>query len=367
MAETCLAGITEKEETITLNQVPLVKTDDCAVISILSSGVCGTDPHIFSGKRVGATYPTIQGHEICGRIEHLGKSFSCKPGDHIAIGDRVILVPGKACGTCHYCITYPHQEHLCVNRGIYGVTLRCDRPPYLIGGFAQKVVITSGYWLFLLPKDIPDEIGCLTEPLAVAIHAVERGVGMNMPTAQYGPGLYPTIIIQGAGPIGLLTAITCRSIGAHVIITDILEHRVSFAKELKLHAVLLPRKEGRVLALRKETKGIGADIAIDCAGTPEAFEEGIQMVRRGGRYIELGNFADSGEALVKPSYICRNDLEIFGSVIASPWDFGRAIQLLQKDAALFQKLITHRFRIEEKEKAIINVKEKHGIKTIIVP
>ena len=371
MIEMVKAAFLASQRKIEIKDFPKPPSDKrTALVKVTGCGVCGTDPHIYDGSRLGVVYPNIPGHEIVGILEEMGQECKINTYGTLDIGDRIAIVPGKTCGQCYYCKTFPHLENLCVARKIYGVTLDASNPPNLFGGFAEYLVLNPDYWAFKLPDNIPKGVDSLIEPFAVALHAVERSVAPGLPYASMGLGPGTTIVIQGAGPIGILATCAARVMGAKVITVDVIKERLRMAKRFGASEVLNVKdipSELRAIRVREILEGIGADIAIECAGTTQAFEEGIQMIRRGGRYIEMGNFADVGFASVKPSYICRNDIDITGSVIASPWDFRRVLYILTNYQYPFQELITHKFKIDEAEKAIFHVANKRGIKSIIVP
>lgn len=365
------AAVLKSDKNIEIEDFPKPENiKDGILIKILSVGVCGTDPHIFNGERAGVNHPVIMGHEICGVIENIGKRYESISYDSFNVGDRITIVPGTTCKKCYYCKTFPHMENYCLQRRIYGVTMKSDQPPHLFGGFSEYLYLLPGFWAYKIPESITDDVGSLAEPLAVAIRSVERGMMPGLPYVSMGPGIGSNVVVQGAGTIGILTTLVAKLMGFNVITLDKIDLRLKMVKEFGASKVLDIKnltKEERIQAVKEQTNGIGADLVIECTGELDAFEEGIEMLRRGGRYVEMGNFADVGFSKIKPNFICRNDIEIVGSVISPPQNFKKAIYILKNYDYPFEKLITHKLGIDDAEKAIKNVAERKGIKTVIKP
>lgn len=363
------AAVLAEPNKIEIRNFPRPNTDNGILLKIESVGVCGTDVHIFNGRVPGLPYPIIQGHEICGTIEEISDESNVISNSPLGIGDRVILVPGTSCKKCHYCKFFPHMENYCQHRSIYGVTMCCSNPPHLFGGFAEYLYVLPNFWVYKLPKKISTDVGVLVETFAVAMRAVERGFYPTSPFSA-GLGIACNVVIQGAGPVGLLAALSAKIAGGNVIILDKIDFRLKMAKKIGINNTLNIKnltKEKRIKTVKEMTRGLGTDIVVECTGELEAVEEGIPMLRKGGRYIELGHFADVGEVRLKPFLICRNDLEIIGSVIAPPQQFQKVLDIMEKYDLNLEQMITHRFKLGDTEKAIKNVEERNGVKTIIKP
>jgi len=340
------------------------------LLHVEAAGVCGTDPHIYSGKLNSAYYPLIMGHEICGTIEAISNDNRVNSFDSLKVGDRVAVTPGVPCKQCYYCKTFPHMENYCLNRKTLGSNISCKLSPHLYGGFSEKIIIPEGFWLHKLPEGLSPEVGALAEPLAVAVRAVGRLASPGLPYAQMGLGIGTSIVVQGAGTIGLLVAICAKLSGARVTILDKLPFRLELARELGIANVtnVSGKTDSELVAEIKETHyGVGPDAVVEATGELEAVPVGLQMPRRGGRYVELGHFADVGEVRIRPSFICRNDLEFVGSVLGSPQDYRRVIHILANSGIPFQKMVTHRFRLENAEKAVLNAKARNGLKSMVFP
>ena len=336
-------------------------------------GVCGTDIHLYGGN-MKIPFPVIPGHEFVGRIREMGEgaeSLEVK-GQPLAEGDLVTVVPGTNlfCGTCYFCRFMPHKPTYCTNRRVMGVNLSSGESPHLLGGWAEEIYVDAAhYWVYKVPEGVPAEVAVLAEPMAVSSRAMERAYSPGVPTSGEGFGPGDGVVIQGAGPIGLLAIATARIAGAgEIIAVDMVDERLEIAEKLGADHIIDMRSvtdlASRVAEVKRLTNGIGADVVIECAGVPAAFAEGIELTRRGGRFVEVGHYTDPGNVEVNPHTICMKDLDILGSWAYPPTQFDTALQLLKRgmnDLPLAE-IITHKFSVAEAERAIETVRNRKGIK-----
>ena len=336
------------------------------LIRVLATGVCGTDPHVYEG-RFSIPYPVILGHEVYGIIEAIGVDCSVKSSQRLSVGDRVVLVPGKTCGACMYCKLYPNEEQLCTQRLIYGINMNCNEYPNLTGGYSEYLIVDNGFNVERVQPGWPDTVGLLIETLAVAMRAVERGLR----EVECGTNAGVRMVIQGAGPVGLCALLAAKASTIKPIVLDLLDHRLAVAETLgamKAINVMGMSDDEIKNAVFEQFGGSYPDLVIECAGTLDAFRQGLRLVRRGGTYLEMGHFADIGGMEIRPSIICQNDLRILGSVIAPPSIYPRAVALLDRNISVVSQLLGTPFPLDKAEQALHNVtKIKQGIKTYIVP
>ena len=341
-------------------------------------GVCGTDIHLYGGN-MKIPFPVVPGHEFVGRIKEMGegaKSLEVK-GQPLAEGDLVTVVPGTNlfCGTCYFCRFMPHKPTYCTNRRVMGVNLSSGEPPHLLGGWAEEIYIDAAhYWVYKVPERVPAEVAVLAEPMAVSSRAMERAYSPGVPTSGDGFGPGDSVVVQGAGPIGLLAIATARIAGAgEIIAMDMVDERLEIAEKLGADHIIDMRSftdlRSRVAEVKRLTSGIGADVVIECAGVPAAFAEGIELTRRGGRFVEVGHYTDPGNVEVNPHTICMKDVDILGSWAYPPTQFDTALQLLKRgmDDLPLAEIITHKFRVADAERSIETVKSRKGIKMAITP
>ena len=230
------------------------------------------------------------------------------------------------------------------------------------------------YWVYKVPKGVPTEVAVLVEPMAVSSRAMERAYSPGVPTSGEGFGPGDSVVVQGAGPIGLLAIATARIAGAgKIIAVDMVDERMEIAESLGADHIIDMRSftdlDSRVEEVKRLTSGLGADVVIECAGVPAAFAEGIELTRRGGRFVEVGHYTDPGNVEVNPHTICMKDIDILGSWAYPPTQFDTALQLLKRgmDNLPLADVITHKFSVTDAEKSIETVKSRKGIKMAITP
>lgn len=237
------------------------------VLRVEYVGICGSDVHFYETGCIGVT-PIIGkhvlGHECAGVVAEVGKGVS-----HLKIGDRVALEPGEGCGECEFCKS--GRYNLCPDMKFI------SSPPYQ--GAMCHYIRYPAHLAFKLPENVSTMEGVLMEPLAVGIHAA----------IQSGVKLGDTVVILGAGCIGLTTLLACRAMSAsRIIVTDLYENRLRKAKEMGADEVL----DGSVEILEKImelTDGKGADIVFETAGSRVTAMQTEQLAKRGGLIMVVGN------------------------------------------------------------------------------
>jgi threonine dehydrogenase-like Zn-dependent dehydrogenase len=290
-----------------------------ALIQIGACGVCGTDLHILKGhwpKQL--PWPFTLGHELGGVIVEAGgeftEDFMSKP---LRVGSRVMIPPLMPCGRCYYCIHYPESANKCLTPVYYGRYLGFDRPPHLWGGFAEYVYVDldalPGTKIYKLPDDMPLRLGALAEPLTSCIRAVNRAVRVG------GFKWGDTVVIQGSGPIGILAVAAAQEMGAGRVISvgapeqPRLELARKFGAEATVDIERYQTADARIARVRELVGGFGADLVMDCSGHPSAGPEGIEFLRDGGTYVEMGQFTDAGAITTSWHRICAKDVNVLGS------------------------------------------------------
>jgi (R,R)-butanediol dehydrogenase / meso-butanediol dehydrogenase / diacetyl reductase len=237
------------------------------LLAVSHCGICGSDLHEYTSSapsmRAAGVFQPVMGHELTGRVVATGPGVT-----DFSEGDAVVVHPGGPCGACYYCKN--GSSNLCAEQ--LGVGYRIS------GGYAEYVCVRAGQ-----ASRLPDaswlEAAALTEPLGVALRAVNRGA--------LRPG--ESVFIAGGGPIGLLTVIAARRKGAGtVIVSEPAAARRGLALRLGADHALDPA--GACLAVRERTGALGADIAIECVGIDATMNDCIASVRRGGRIVVAGAF-----------------------------------------------------------------------------
>ena len=371
------AAILEGVERLSLTDYPEPEVEANGILMKLElCGVCGTDMHLYGGK-MAIPFPVIPGHEFVGTVEEIGddaRGMEVK-GQELAEGNRIVAVPGtnRFCGDCYFCRFMPHKPTLCTNRKVLGVNMTSTEPPHLLGGWAEKIYVDAEhFWVFKVPDEVPPEVAVLTEPMAVSSRAFERAYAPGLPTFGEGFGVGGTVVVQGAGAIGLLTVATAKIAGAgKIMVVDMVDERLKMAEKLGADHVIDMREYGtseeRVAEVQRLTNGLGADVVVECVGVPVAVPEGIDMTRRGGKFVEVGHYTDPGTVPVNPHTICFKDMDILGSWTYPPTQFGTVLELMRQsmDRLPLDEVMTKVYSVSETQKAIDDIKARKGIKLAI--
>ncbi len=235
------------------------------LICVEKAGICGSDLHIFSWDKWAQSRikpPLVMGHEFMGRVEAVGGSVRM-----VAPGDRVSAEGHIADGTCFLCRT--GQAHLCENLKIIGV----DRD----GAFAEYIAMPeSNVWK--LDAAIPDEFAAVFDPLGNAVHSVmAAGVSVK------------SVLIMGVGSIGLMAVLVARAAGAlAVYAVDVNPAKLELAKKLGADQTFTATDPQIVEEILAATRGEGVDVLLEMSGNPQALDNGLRAVRKGGRVALLG-------------------------------------------------------------------------------
>jgi threonine dehydrogenase-like Zn-dependent dehydrogenase len=347
---------------------------DGAILRVTHCGVCGTDPHMYTGH-LAVPMPLVMGHEFAGVIEGFGPDFPARDvyGTELKAGDPVVVGTTLSCGTCHYCRFVPQRENLCQNVNIYGITLGCDVEPHVRGGYADLTYLFPQTWLFALPPNVTLKMAALSDPIACGTRALERAFVPGVPWAGEGMGLGRSVVIQGLGPIGILTGAAARAMGGSPVIgIDRIPMRLDMARRFGFDEVLsleeLPEVDDRVHVVRGMTRGLGADVVVEVVGLPAAFAESLRLVRRGGKVVEFGHFTDNGTTPLNPQHIVNLDVDILGSYAYPSSQIGTSLAFLSRyaDVYPFEDLVTHTFGVEDTERAIAASRDKLCVKAMVV-
>lgn len=315
-------------------------------IEVAAAGICGTDLHIRDGE-FATRPPVVMGHELAGRVAALGAGV-----DGPEVGTRVTAETYfRTCGQCRYC--RDGLRNLCPERRSIGSAVN--------GAFAPYLVVPAGN-LHRLPEHVSDRAGALTEPLACVVHGVLGGAG--------GPSVAPgdVAVVAGPGAIGLLTTQVVRAAGATVVVlgTSADEARLELALRLGAHhAVNVESGQASELVHDLTPGGHGADVVYECSGAGPSAAGLLQLVRRRGRYVQIGLFG-------KPvawdlDQLCYRELLATGSNASTPASWRRALQLMDARAVDTEPLVSEVYGLEAWPEAFDAFEAKRGVKLLFEP
>jgi threonine dehydrogenase-like Zn-dependent dehydrogenase len=280
------------------------------------AGICGTDLHNW---QKGFAEPTFLGHENVGVIEAIGSGVTQDyVGNTLAVGDRVIFHPRR-------------------NGFSYG--FQPERPglPPFSGGFGDYLYLTDSTACFI-KTTAPAQAAVLIEPFTIGVHAVLRA------NVQLGD----TVIVQGSGAIGLLTATAARLAGAaRVIVIGGPARRLALALKLGADVTVdigeVPDvAERKELVLSHTPRGAGADVVFECAGFLPAVPEGLEYIRQDGTFVEVGHFVDTGSVSINPHrHLLRRNLRLEGVYGSQPVHFVRGLPLLERGDFPYEEMVSH--------------------------
>ena len=340
--------------------IPEVKDGDI-LVKVQMAGICGTDVHQQIGDlSIKPPTPMIQGHETLGKIVEMKGVTHDVTGTPVKEGDR-ILWAHQFCGECYACKIW-HQPFACFHSKGYGFA----PPVALRGGFAEYELVTKGTDFVRVPDSVKDEealgVGC-------AFRTVVNGFDKLMEHGGVPTG--GTVVVQGAGPIGLYSVVMAAQTGAaKIIAVDMFEGRLEFAKKwgathtINMKEITDPHE--RAEYVRSLTGGIGADVVIEGAGAPVAIPEGLDYLAKFGKYLIMGQTSRRSVEII-PNDIMNKQACILGSGSADIRHFVKALKFIEayREKYPFGELISRTYKLEEANLALHNMLEGKDLKAAI--
>lgn len=285
----------------------------------------------------------VLGHESSGVVSKVGAAVTT-----LKVGDRVAMEPGIPCRRCEPCRS--GKYNLCVNMSFAAT------PPY--DGTLAKYYVLPEDFCYKVPESISLQEAALMEPLGVAIHIVRQ--------AEVKPGL--SVVVFGAGPVGLLCCAAAKAFGASkVIAVDIQKGRLNIARHYAATATFEPSKatptENAQRLIEENDLDRGADVVIDASGAEPSIHTGIHALRSGGTYVQGG--MGRSEVTFPIMATCTKELNVRGSFRYGSGDYKLAVELVASGKINVKDLITGTVEFHNAEQAFKEVKAGKGIKTLI--
>ncbi|MFC1566344.1 alcohol dehydrogenase catalytic domain-containing protein [bacterium] len=326
---------------------PVIK-DGHMLVKIASCAVCGSDVRIYETGNKRVNYPAIIGHEIAGTIVEVGSGVkNFKVGENIAIGADV------PCGDCEWCIN--GMGNCCDINYAMGYQFQ--------GGFAEYCLLNPTVIKYGPINKIPDGVemdhAALAEPLACCINGLER--------VSFKAG--KTVLIMGAGPIGILLMQAARAFGASlVILADIDSTRLEQAKEFNSDYIINTKESVLFDRIMDITNEKGVDVVFTACPSPEAQEDVLKVVSKRGYINYFGGLSQTARNIsISSNDIHYKEAYITGSHGSTPLQHKKALELIATESVNVSDLITHKFSLDDIEKALMSVKNKEGLKVIVNP
>lgn len=313
-----------------------------ALVRVLACGVCRSDLKIAGGLMpfsASQALPHVPGHEISGEVAEVG------PGVMLEPGQRVVVHNYWGCGRCPYCVE--GQENLCdALRGWVGFTTP--------GGFEEYLVVPADHLLPVPPQVDPLHAATVSCALGTAYHAVvSRGL------VRAGE----TVAVVGTGGVGLYAVQVARAAGARTVAVDVRDEALHAARQVGADAATAPQDAAS--AVSRLTRGRGADVVVDCVGSRAASELSVELVRKGGRVVQVGYLTDPQQYPALPTdRVVLRELHVVGSRYVTRPELARALDLVASGAV--RPVISRVVELEQANEALDDVRRDRVVGRVVV-
>ncbi|GBG94777.1 alcohol dehydrogenase [Ligilactobacillus salitolerans] len=341
------SAVLEKVNDVQLKETPIKPVGPTDVlVKVMAVGICGSDVHSYDTGRLGdfvVKEPLILGHESAGQIIGVGSEVT-----DFQVGDRVALEPGVPCGKCEYCRT--GKYNLCPDVQFMAT------PP--VNGDLTQYITWPAEFVYHLPADMSYEIGSLSEPFSVSIHAAQL---MDIQ-----PG--STVFISGSGPVGLLSILAARTFGASKIIaSDAEPSRLEMALKMGATDTIDVTKQDVKEAVKALTAGDGADYVIEASGNNHAESDALLTLKRAGKIAYVG-MPTHDTAPLDIMFMTTYEPQIFG-IFRYANTYPLAIKILHEHMQEAEQLLTDFYSLDETQAAFERTKtgKSDSLKVIIYP
>lgn len=309
--------------------------DESAIVKINTVGICGTDLKTFKRGHPMFKPPCILGHEFVGTVEEVGKKLN-----ENLIGKTFVIAPYLECGKCDLCLK-EKPEH-------------CKNKVWVEGAMTEYLKVPKELMLrgaIEIPENVDEKTATLTEPLACAIHGIER----------INPRSGEKLLIIGAGPMGLLLAITLRNRGCQVTIVEINDARLNIIKGNGFEAI--DAKEISIPSLI-ENRG-KFDHAILATDASSVVSDLLESINPGGKLQLFGGMPKEIRLEIDPYYIHYKEIDLIGSFGFSERHFKTAFDEIANNVSSYSKLVTEEIDLNEIEKAFLTAMKPENIKVVV--
>jgi len=309
------------------------------VIKVKACGVCGSDLHEYkSGKNPG----TIFGHEFSGDVAQVGEHVT-----GVTVGDRVTAVGFRACGKCLWCSQ--GKPHRCSDMALVGYQL-----PGAMAEYVSIPVAAVGQTVFPLPDELTYEDAAQVEPLSISLYSVRRAKPKETDTA----------VVLGAGVIGLNAIQVLKSMGVPTVLVSARRpSRLAAAKTCGADLIVDAAKDDPVPAIMEATKGMGAEIVVECAGSPATFDQAVEVASGGGKIALVAIYEQPINW--DPMPVISKNITLIGCLGGN---FPGSIDLIRTGKVTTRPFVTHRFPLERADEAFKTaITDPGAIKVMIIP
>lgn len=333
-----LALLTAVGGPIELAEFPLSQpAPGTAALKLRMAGICGSDLHIFRGE-LPLPCPYALGHEMVGEIAELGEGLtSDATGKQLVVGDRVVAPYFWLCGECHACAR--GRSHACQNL-MAGEYRTHEQAPHFVGAYGEYYYTSRRQPLYKVPENLPDEavapLNCALAQVLFALRDVRMG---------------DSVVIQGAGGLGINAAAVARTAGAaEVIVIDKITERLDVAADFgATHCIDASGISTAEVAeqVRGLTDGIGADWVLEVVGVPGVIPDGVSFLHNSGTLLEVGNVGMGRTFELDPSALVYGNKSIRGVMLYDPVTLAIGLSFLQHSSFPFSRLLPEPFHLTD--------------------
>ncbi|MGI9149398.1 MAG: zinc-binding dehydrogenase [Chloroflexota bacterium] len=348
MTDGRIAILTKSHGPWQLERYPLPDPEPGAILVRISyANVCGSDLHWWRGESILPEGGRAMGHEMTGRVVALGPGVDTdSTGRPLREGDRIIYNYFFPCGRCVACLR--DMPECCPTKGRPGGGVAAQYP-HFVAAFSEYYYLLPGHVCVKVPDELSD---ALVAPINCALAQVVQALD----SGHFHQG--DSLVVQGAGGLGLNMIAAARDMGAsEIIAVDSIPGRLQLAREFGAdHTVDLrecPTPEDRIAAVRELTNGQGATHVADVAGVRGVVAEGIEMLGPGGTYLEIGSIVPGFAFPLDPLLACRRGLRLIGFMQYDPRLLPRVLDLMLRSRTRvpWERVISHTFPLEAIQEA----------------
>ncbi|WP_331769624.1 zinc-binding dehydrogenase (plasmid) [Embleya sp. NBC_00888] len=336
------------------------------LIRVTRANVCGSDLHAWHGnfdtRGLGGKLPTVLGHEMVGRVAALGEGTGRDTdGKPLEPGTRVVFPYFFSCHVCRYCVS--GRSAGCTRLRMAMLTSAAE-PPYYVGAFGDYFVLPPGALLYTVPDTLSDEVvsgaNCALSQVMYSLDRAQLGFG-------------ETVVVQGAGGLGLYATALAKARGARtVIVLDAVAERLELAREMGADATVditaQTDARSRIKKIQALTDG-GADVVVELVGSPAVVDEGIRMLGRFGRYLSVGNISAKRTYEADPSRLTMTNKSVIGVSLYEPSALGKSLAFLEAVCDRLPKRFTEStvFPLDAINEAFRAADHRDVVRAAIVP
>ncbi len=313
------------------------------VVKTRVAGICATDIKTLLGQGIPKDLPTILGHEVVGEIAETGAGVQ-----DFALGDRVAVYPIAVCGKCRYCRQGRHnlcEDEFGLGHGIEGGFAEYVRLP-------RRIVDIGG--VIRLADDVSFEDAVFAEPLSCTL-AAARTCRLEKDRS---------VLIIGAGPMGLMHLKTAKYFGCEVMIADLIDDRLALAGNMGADHLINSGQVDLKDEVMRLTSGRGADAVIISLGIPQVIEAAMKLTAKGGVCNIFGG-PPASEITLDPRWLHYQEIMLTGTFASTPEDFRQCLQRIENREIIVSDLLSHRFTLDTFLDAVEKAKNQEMVRGIV--